>query len=84
MAKGQRSEVGGQPEPVLEAALVTVVAVERLFVAAEARYVEPGETVALPELTALVLVEVGAAARARSETGLSSAGETATAAAASQ
>lgn len=53
----------GMTEPEPEAELVTVVAVERLFVAAEARYVEPGETVMLPELTAMVLVEVGAAAR---------------------
>lgn len=60
---GQRSEVGGQPEPEPEAELVTVVAVERLFVAAEARYVEPGETVALPGPTAVVLVGVGAAVR---------------------
>lgn len=59
---GQVAEVGGQPEPEPKPKLVTVVAVERLFVAAENRYVEPGETVALPELTVLVLVEVGAAA----------------------
>lgn len=65
MAKGkaadgdQRSEVGGQPDAEL-----AVWAVERLFVAAENRYVQPGELVILPAATALLLVEIGAAAEA--------------------